>query len=312
MSKIRLYGTTSGFVELAAPDVAADNTVNIGDIPQFSGTPADGDLMRYDGTAGEWALVHTLEAEVIGSGTLGRDRLPAGFLYLGQRRYTTPGASTFVKADAFGDGSNVLPRAIRIRMVGGGGGSGGCPATDATQFAFSGAGGGATYAESFVTDIAGLSSSVAVTVGAGGAGGAAGTNNASTGGSSSFGSLVVAPGGGGGSAAAARAPSFPNDARGADAGNHGTSGTGDITILGEAGTVAVYAGIFGAFQYVSRAGGSFLSGAARGNVVGTAQAGVTSSGFGVGAFGAANLIQQASSLAGAAGSNGIVIIDVFV
>lgn len=47
---IRLYGSTSGFVELQAPAVAADNTVNIGDIPQFSAVPQVGDTIVYNGT----------------------------------------------------------------------------------------------------------------------------------------------------------------------------------------------------------------------------------------------------------------------
>jgi hypothetical protein len=88
-------------------------------------------------------------------------------------------------------------RALRVRCIGGGGGGGGTTATSGTEYSTGQGGGGAAHSESFIIDIAGLSSSITVTVGAGGTGvsGAAGNS----GGTSSFGSLVTATGGSGGS-----------------------------------------------------------------------------------------------------------------
>ena len=112
-----------------------------------------------------------------------------GFMYRETVYFTSNG--TFTKAD--------YPwlRAVRVRVQGGGGGGGGI-AAGTTDAAASSGGGGGGYAESIITDIAGLSASVTVTRGSGGTGGAAGENNGSNGGNSSFGSLVVGLGGGGG------------------------------------------------------------------------------------------------------------------
>lgn len=86
--------------------------------------------------------------------------------------------------------------AIRVRCIGGGGGGGGTTATSASEYSTGQGGGGAAHSESFITDIAGLASSITITIGSGGTGvsGAAGNS----GGTTSFGSLVIAAGGGGG------------------------------------------------------------------------------------------------------------------
>jgi hypothetical protein len=119
------------------------------------------------------------------------DQLALGFQYVGTRYYTSSG--TFAKADPFGDSSfdGAKLRAIRVRMVGGGGGGGGAQATSSTQTSPAISGGGGAYAESFITDIASLATSVTVTRGDGGAGGS-GSGSGSTGGASSFGALVSA------------------------------------------------------------------------------------------------------------------------
>lgn len=84
-------------------------------------------------------------------------------------------------------------RSVIVEMVGGGGGSGGVPATGAGQGALSGTGASGSYAKGrFTTGFSG----VAVTVGAGGAAGVA-NGNGGNGGTSSFGALMSAPGGGG-------------------------------------------------------------------------------------------------------------------
>lgn len=109
----------------------------------------------------------------------------ANYRYVQTVYFTASG--TFAKAD--------YPwlRAIRVRCVGGGGGGGGSLGGSGNSLG-SGAGGGG-FAEAFITDIAGLAATVAVTVGAGGAGGAAGNNNGATGGATSFGALASATGG---------------------------------------------------------------------------------------------------------------------
>jgi len=104
----------------------------------------------------------------------------AGYQYAQTLYYTSNG--TFTK------GSYPWLRGIKVRLVGGGGGGGGATSNNSGG---SGGGGGG-YAESFITDISGLSSSISVTVGSGGT---AGTGNGVSGGTSSFGSLVVATGG---------------------------------------------------------------------------------------------------------------------
>jgi hypothetical protein len=80
---------------------------------------------------------------------------------------------------------------VRVRLVGGGGGSAGC---DSTGAGGSGAAGG--YSEEFI-DVSGTSSE-SVTIGAAGAAGSSGNNAGGAGGTTSFGAFLSATGGGGG------------------------------------------------------------------------------------------------------------------
>lgn len=134
---------------------------------------------------------------------------------------------TFAKAD--------YPwlRGVRVRVQGAGGGAGGCPASSVGESASAAPGGGGGYAESFISDIAGLSSSETVTVGAGGAGGV-GANVGSDGGSASFGTAVVATGGDGG--AGGFSNSSARSFNPAPSGGIGTSG--DLLVPGGAGMPA--------------------------------------------------------------------------
>ena len=143
----------------------------------------------------------------------------AGYRYLSTLRFTASG--TFVKADHPG------LRAIRVRLVGGGGSGGGAAATSAGNNSYGSGGGAGGYAESFITDLATVPASVAVTVGAGGAAAAtAGTGGAA----SSFGSLVAAEGGAGGEHKLNSA--LGNHLRG---GTGGTGTAGDFFITGNPG-----------------------------------------------------------------------------
>jgi hypothetical protein len=226
----------------------------------------------------------------------------AGYAFAGTVVYTTTGS--FDKTDPLGTGDIGL-RAIRVRLVGGGGGGGGVATTGGSQAAGGGGGGGGAYGESFITNIAGLSTPVTVTVGAAGAAGAAGNNNGGAGGTSSFGALVSATGGSGGSGQAATAtPTI-----GASGGLGGNTVTADLAIYGQSGSLAVlFANVVASAaggSSVFGAGGSSIrdsSGVAGGNVVG----------FGSGGSGAANAASQGVAEPGGAGRAGIAFVDCFV
>ena len=205
-----------------------------------------------------------------------------------------------MKADPLGGGDIGL-RAIRVRMVGAGGGGG---AVDAFAQCAGGGGSGGVYAESFITDIASLDASVTVTRGAGGtAGPPAGSGG--TGGASSFGALVSANGGGGGSRG------FGERRLGAAA-SLVTTGTGDLVVPGSAGQ-------FGQFQTYTGAGFPFspFGGAGGPSKLGggasrsSDEVGPNGVGFGSGGAGASNFTGS-TARNGGAGSNGIVIVDCFV
>ena len=161
-------------------------------IPAFSGlsgvsltSPVAGQKLVFDGT--NWVNL-------------------TGYQYVQTIYYTSNG--TFTKAD--------YPwlRAIRVRMVGGG--AGGARGNATENWA---GGGGASYSESFITDIAALGASVTVTRAAGGNGATTNSTAGSVGGVSSFGTLVTASGGAG---------------SGLDSVAGGV-GNGDIVIRGDAG-----------------------------------------------------------------------------
>ena len=250
-------------------------------------TPDDNDLVR-DGAAAIRALGDAIDGSV-----------GIGFVYVGTRYYTSSG--TFAKGDPFGDSSfdGAKMRAIRVRMVGGGGGSGGTNATGSNQVSVGGGGGGGAYAESFLTDIAGLPSSVTVTRGDGGDGGAAGAGG-SSGGSSSFDALVVASGGSGGASGAALAP---NRSFGGSLG--GETATGQLTINGSPSQRLMYIGTTDGQHTGSGGGASQLSPQGQSTTIG-----VVGQNFGGGATGGSNGANAAAK-AGAAGAPGIVIVDVF-
>jgi len=192
-------------------------------------------------------------------------------------------------------------RAIRVKCQGAGGGSGGCATTGAGAGANSAGGGGGGYAESFITNIAGLDASITVTRGAGGAAGASGDNAGSAGGSSSFGTVVSAAGGGGGLGSGAFARAVFNGADG------GTSNTGDFTISGAG------AGFSEGSSTVVRngqSGAGFLAAAIPTRITFSSQAAVAGNLYGGGARGGAH-VQNTAARAGAAGGNGIVVVELY-
>jgi hypothetical protein len=199
-------------------------------------------------------------------------------------------------------------RAIRVKCVGAGGGGGGAASTAGSQAAEGGGGGGGAYAESFITNIAGLDASVTITRGGAGAGGSAGANNGSTGGNSSFGASVIAVGGGGGGGC-------PAGAVNTQVGNSGTGGlrtssTGDLTISGQRGeikipqnAVTVYGG-YGGKSLLSNSQSPSAS-------IGSGGAGDTGVLYGGGGGGGFNSASNATARAGGNGANGIVIVELY-
>jgi hypothetical protein len=194
-------------------------------------------------------------------------------------------------------------RAIRVRVQGGGGGGAGGAATGAGEISAGGGGAGGTYAESFITNIAGLASSVSVTVGAGGAGGV-GAQNSSGGGFSSFGSLVIGAGGGSSGFASTTNPPIGTLAGARVEG----SSTGDLVIFGSGGTGGqlLANGSNGAFG--GAGGSSHLGGGAfQARYTLAAQDGAL---YGGGGGGASN-IANGTAKSGGAGGQGIVILELF-
>jgi hypothetical protein len=222
-------------------------------------------------------------------------RVGVGYRYVETVYFTSSG--TFTKA------TYPWLRAIRVKVQGGGGGGGGGAST-ATLASLTRGGKAGGYAESFITDIAGLDASVTVTRGDGGAGGV-GASGAS-GSASSFGSLVVGNGGEGGVAAtfssltAIFAPSSTI-----------SGGTGDIVIPGTEPLSAPFSiDATSSLLIVSSSGGSSVLGSGGAAGRGDASAGQNGQGFGAGGGGCVAQ-RNSGTRNGGSGSNGIVIVDLF-
>jgi hypothetical protein len=219
---------------------------------------------------------------VLSNGSSGL-KFETGYLFRQQVQFTSMGS--FAKAD--------YPwlKAIRARVVGGGAGGGAATNADAVG----GGGGAGGYAEGFITDIAGLSASVTVTIGAGGAGGTSGGDGAD-GGTSTF-STLSGNGGTGGAGTTTTTPGL-GGAAGAGTG-------GDINIFGERGFRGFIAAA-GARQ--GGKGGDSEFG--RGGVsTSTASSGPNGNGFGSGGSGAA--ANSATARTGGDGKGGIVILELY-
>ena len=193
-------------------------------------------------------------------------------------------------------------RAIRVRLVGAGGGSGSTTATlNATgDSSTAGGGGGGAYAESFITDIASLASSVTVTVGTG--------VSQSAGGSSSFGSgeayEVSAEGGSAGEVGVSLTTPFTRKG-----GDRGVTGTGDLVIPGQSGGNGVI--LVAASQgYGGLGGASHLSGTPIQKVNGNLN-GDDGENYGGGATSPLAINQSGVRTAGTTGGNGIVIVELY-
>jgi hypothetical protein len=241
-----IWNETADEIERIDGDVTAVEgrvTTAEGDIVAVEGrvTSAEGDIgqLQTDVLANTSAISDN-DGDISGLDsrlTSVEDELDTGFRLVGTRYFTASG--TFAKADPFGDGSfdGALMRAVRVTVVGGGGGSGGTNNNDRTS-----AGGGAGgYGIKLVTDIAGLSSSETITVGAAGAGGAAGDFAGTAGGTTTALGATANGGAGGTSSSAAFLIPEGGTATGVDFAITGDSGSPRSTsrsnvLAGSAGT----------------------------------------------------------------------------
>jgi hypothetical protein len=226
-----------------------------------------------------------------------------GYRFVQTLYYTSSG--TFTKA------TYPWLKAIRVKVQGAGGGSGGVNVTAEAGAAASEGGAAGAYGERFLTDISSLASSVTVTVGAGGTAGA-GSNQASgtSGGSSSFGDILAGGGSGG-------AHGFPvNSAFAAPFGAEGSAVASNCDVVfpgknGEAPLVVNYSRL--TFQGSGRGGNGGDSFLGRGGRPGNAAAGGVNVGVLGGGGGGRNLGNDggSGSATGAAGGNGIVIVELY-
>lgn len=188
-------------------------------------------------------------------------------------------------------------KAVRVRLVGGGGAGGGSQATNASQIAFGTGGGYGGYGEGYFT--AGFAG-VAVTVGAAGARNL-GTNGGG-GGASSFGALIsVNGGGGGGSYGPTSAPLTAGLGNGAGVGSGGY-----LQLPGQTGGYGFMTA--GNFGYSGR-GASGIWGAGGGEQNGSGD-GVAGSGYGAGGSGGMSPISSTVRYGGN-GTSGLVIVEEF-
>lgn len=182
-------------------------------------------------------------------------------------------------------------RAVRARVQAGGGGGG---ATAATANRGGGGGGGGGYCERFITDIAGLADSVAITVGAGGAAGVGGSGG-NGGNSSAFG--ATATGGGGGASAGTE----PNGGPGGSA-----SGTVDVRFSGSGGGVGSLTVPAGGAGGSSHLGGGALAAFRSGTGASNGPSGLEYGGGGGG-----GRTSGAVAADGGAGAPGVVILELY-
>jgi hypothetical protein len=224
------------------------------------------------------------------------DELERGFRLVQTVTFTTSG--TFTKA------TYPWLRAIRVRVQGAGGGGGGVPATGANQFAVASGGDAGGFAESFITNIAGLDASVTVTRGAGGAANSAADGGA--GGSSSFGTVVAANGGSGGRYLSSPVAEGTTSVAAPSSSVAANGTAGDRLISGGKGLPGVGTSRFAGLQTGGAGGNSVLAPGGRGGVQNSGDVGQLGSGGG----GAARS-QDSVAVAGRAGGNGIVIVELF-
>lgn len=210
---------------------------------------------------------------------------------------------TFTSSGSFTKATYPWARSVRVRLVGGGGAGGGAEATAAGEIAVAGGGGGGGYSERVIA-VSALAASETVTVGTGGAAnsGAAGDDGTS----SSFGAFLSATGGGGGGVGTAAAPSAANGG----SGSAGAGSTGDLNIDGQSGERGLPLYDAAGRVVTARGGGTLLAPMTGHVYTAGGNSGVAGRDYGGGGGGASN-DQSETALAGSAGADGIVIVEIF-
>ena len=209
----------------------------------------------------------------------------------------------YTSSNTFTKASFPWLRAIRVKALGAGGAGGGATVTGAAGTSKGGGGGAGGFGEWFSTDIAGLDASVTITIGAGGTGVSAAAGNA--GGNTSFGALAIGNGGNGGQIPV----SGSTDPALTSPGGTGGSATGTIGLPGSPGSFGMSTALADFRGFSGTGGSSALAGGAIGtNVTGNGSA---AGGFGSGGSGGYNQLNQATARVGGAGSNGILIVELY-
>jgi hypothetical protein len=253
-------------------------------------------LLKADASASSGYLLKTDAASTYAT-------IANGYRFNQRIIYETPGTFTFSKS------SYPWLRAIKVCVQGAGGGGGGAKPTTGNQQSVGDGGGGGAYGEAFITDIAGLASSVTVTVGAGGTAGTTSANGGA-GGSSSFGTYS-AGGGGGGTTYNATGANFVIQYGGT--GSNVSSNLVNV-IPGSYGQAAICVSFTAlTFQGGSKGGDGGASFLGAGGVAGNAAAGGVSAGIRGGGGGARNAgaDNPSSGGNGAAGGAGVVMLELY-
>jgi hypothetical protein len=289
-------------------DVKLPSDNNIEDLNNVNLTsPENGQALVYNTTSSNWVNQNQtfsgLTDTAFTTPTAGQKLVFDGTNWVNLTGYVYVDTVYFTSNGTFSKADYPWLRAIRVKCQGAGGSGGGALATGSGQASAGSGGGGGGYAESFITDIAGLASSVTIPSGAGG--GATTGTGGNAGGVSSFGSQVSASGGGGGS----RSPVLPHAVVTAAAGEGGFTSVGDLLIRGGDGGRAVASPVVdGSSGFGGEGGGSFLGGRVRGEQ--QASNGFTGKIYGGGGSGASNCAGFAARTSGA-GANGIVIVELY-
>ena len=283
----------------------------------FPSSPTDGDIYDnfiWDATASVWrpnrGRLATLRDVSITSPASGDYLYYNGTTWVNGNGYRLKDVLVYTASSTFTKASYPWLRAMTIKMQGAGGGGGGAATTTATQTAVGGAGGAGAYAEFFLTDLSGVSSSATVTIGTAGTAGTAGANAGGAGGSTVFDTYTVG-GGSGGPAGAAAATNRVVDV-GAGSSTFTNVPATAIKVDGASGQPVWSLGATTPGSALRGAGGrSFLSPGGTPSTATTGTTGGTASGYGGGGSGGYNALSQATARAGAAGSAGIVILELW-
>lgn len=188
--------------------------------------------------------------------------------------------------------------AVKVTVIGGGGGAGNGFASTIT-FSIASGGGAGGYAVKYLTGLT-PGNTIAVTVGAAGAAGVAGGTSSIASGTQAI-TTVTATGGGAGVGQGSQTSGQPG-------GSGGTASNGDINITGNAGNIEQvgYATAMANWTAQVQSGGSGPLGIG-GKAVSTYASGGAATGYGAG--GGAGLAYNGSTSTGGAGSTGAVIFE---